>query len=102
MEHLTQATRVSLEVSQIMEDQHSVESARKDLDVIFSKINDSLKEFQIGAPEKDVENKSEVSFQIGDHEDQNKRSTRNLKQVSYAPEFSSLPLTFRRYIYYIQ
>ena len=85
-----------------MEDQHSVESARKDLDVIFSKINDSLKEFQIGAPEKDVENKSEVSFQIGDHEDQNKRSTRNLKQVAYASEFSSLPLTFRRYIYYIQ
>ena len=82
-----------------MEDQHSVESARKDLDVIFSKINDSLKEFQIEAPEKEVVNKPEVSFKIGDHEDQNKKSAKYMKQVSYAPEFSSLPLSFGRYRY---
>ena len=49
-----------------MEDQHSVESARKDLDVIFNKINNSLKEFQIGAPEKDIEKRTEVSFQLED------------------------------------
>ena len=81
--------------SQIMEDQHSVESARKDLDVIFTKINNNLKEFQSksGPPEQDVEKttKSEVSFQIDDHEEQNK------KKVSYTPEFTSLP--FRRYKY---
>ena len=71
-----------------MEDQHSVEAARKDLDVIFNKINKSLKEFQIGSPEKDVEKKTEVSFQIEDHEDQKKKSTRNLTHISYAPEFS--------------
>ena len=82
----------------IMEDQHSVESARKDLDVIFNKINNSLKEFQIGAPEKDIEKKTEVSFQL---EDQNKK-TRNMIEVSTAQKFSSLPLSFRRYNYVLK
>ena len=101
-----QPDRTCLEVrgegsTKIMEDQHSVESARKDLDVIFTKINKSLKEFQHGAPEQDVEKitKSEVSFEIEDHEDQNNKSTINLTKVSYAPEFSSLP--FRRYKYFL-
>ena len=79
-----------------------MESARKDLDVIFKKINNSLKEFQSGAPEPDGEKitKLEVTFEIEDHEHQNKKSTRNLTQVSCTPEFSSLPS--RRYKYVIK
>ena len=75
-----------------------MESARKDLDVIFKKINNSLTEFQSGAPVvPDVEKitKSEVSFQIEDHEDKNIKPPGTLAPVTYAPEFSSLP--FRRY-----
>ena len=79
-----------------MEDPHSVESARKDLDVIFKKINDSLREIQSGAPEKNAgkTTKSEVSFQIEEqeHEQENQKPTRSLAKVSYTPEFTFLPL----------
>ena len=80
-----------------MEDPHSVESARKDLDVIFKKINDSLREIQSGAPEKNAGKitKSEVSFQIEEQEQEqveNQKPTRSLAKVSHTPEFTSLPL----------
>ena len=81
-----------------MEDPHSVESARKDLDVIFKKINDSLKEFQSGAPEEDTEkiSKLEVSFQIEDQKEENQIPTRSLAKDSHTPDLNSLP--FCRYI----
>ena len=82
----------------IMKDLHnhddSVEIAKQDLNIIFNKINDSLRDLDQKKSVKPIEkeNKSEVSFQIEDHQqDKSSKAARGRNEVPHGPELTSLP-----------
>ena len=76
-------------MKQLLNDGDSVESAKQDLNIIFNKINNSLRDLDEKIGVKDKDSKCEVSFKIEDHHHE-ERSTKAVRSI---PEASSVPST---------